>query len=130
MIQLHVDDKLVFDSRVESTALLGLSAQLGLNKGGAATIILPPGHAAYEAFISYRSIVTIHRDGVLLFRGRALYPTDDFQLQRTITCEGERCFLRDGIHRPYKYADTPGAIFQEVIGLYNAQVESDRKSVV
>lgn len=130
MIQLHVDDKLVFDSRVESTALLGLSAQLGLNKGGAATIILPPGHAAYEAFISYRSIVTIHRDGVLRFRGRALYPTDDFNLIRTITCEGERCFLRDGIHRPYKYSDTPRAIFQAIIGLYNAQVEAFKQFVV
>lgn len=130
MIQLYVDDQLVYDSRIKSTALLGLSAQLGLNKGGAATIVLPPNHPAYNSFISYRSVVTIYRDGVLRFRGRALYPTDDFKLVRTITCEGERCFLRDGIHRPYVYADPPAAIFREVIGLYNAQVESFKQFVV
>lgn len=130
MIQLYVDDKLVYDSRVKETALLGLKAQLGLNKGGAATIILPPEHPAYNDFVSYRSIVTIYRDGVLRFRGRVLYPTDDFQLTRTITCEGERCFLRDGIHRPYTYNDTPANIFTQIIGLYNAQVESFKHFVV
>ncbi len=130
MIQLYADDLLVYDSRDESTAIKGLKAQIGLNKGGAASIILPPGHHAYNAFTSYRSVVTIYRDGVLRFRGRALYPTDDFTLTRTITCEGERCFLRDGIHRPYTYTDTPKNIFTQVIGLYNAQVEAFKQFVV
>ncbi len=130
MIQLYVDDTLAYDSRVEATALLGLKAQLGLNKGGAATIVLPPEHPSYNDFVSYRSIVTIYRDGVLRFRGRALYPTDDFSLTRTITCEGERCFLRDGIHRPYTYNDTPANIFTTVVGLYNAQVEAFKQFVV
>lgn len=130
MIQLYVDDNLVYDSRVKTTALLGLKAQLGLNKGGAATITLPPEHPYYNSFISYRSVVSIYRDGVLYFRGRALYPTDDFKLIRTITCEGERCFLRDGIHRPYSYNDTPANIFNDVIGLYNTQVEAFKQFVV
>lgn len=130
MIQLYVDDELVYDSRVKETALLGLTAQLGLNKGGAATIVLPPNHPAYNKFMSYRSLVTIYRDGKLRFRGRALYPSDDFNLTRTITCEGERCFLRDGIHRPHTYNDTPKNIFTQVIGLYNAQVEAFKQFVV
>ena len=130
MIQLYVDDKLVYDSRIKETAILGLKAQLGLNKGGAATITLPPTHPAYNDFISYKSLVTIYRDGVLRFRGRALYPSDDFNLTRTITCEGERCFLRDGIHRPYIYNDTPAHIFAAVIGLYNAQVEEFKQFAV
>lgn len=65
MIQLYVDGVCIYDSRVKETALLGLKAQLGLNKGGAATFILPPGHPAYSyfnngttnGFNSYRSIV-------------------------------------------------------------------------
>ncbi len=130
MIQLYVDDVLAYDSRLKETALLGLTAQLGMNKGGAATIVLPPTHPAYNDFISYRSVVTIYRDGALRFRGRALYPADDFALTRTITCEGERCFLRDGIHRPYQYTDTPANIFRTVLGLYNAQVEAFKQFVV
>ena len=130
MLQLYADGELIYDSRMKSTALLGLRAQLGLNKGGAATIILPPDHPYYNSFTSYRTVVEIYRDRVLRFRGRALYPTDDFMLNRTITCEGERCFLRDGIHRPYKYNDTPERIFKTVVGLYNAQVEAFKQFVV
>lgn len=129
MIQLYADDALVYDSRLREYALLGLKAQLGINKGGTATITMPPEHPAYNAFTSYRTVVTIYRDGVLRFRGRALYPHDDFLLRRTITCEGERCFLRDGVHRPYAYTDTPENIFRHIIGLYNAQVEEFKQFV-
>lgn len=130
MIQLYVDGTLAYDSRIKTTAVLGLKAQLGLNKGGAATIVLPPDHPAYNSFTSYRSVVEIYRDEVLRFRGRALYPTDDFTLKRTITCEGERCFLRDGVHRPYTYNASPHSIFNTVINLYNAQVEAFKQFVV
>lgn len=130
MIQMYLDDRLVYDSRVKETALLGLTAQLGLNKGGVATIVLPPTHPAYNDFVSYRSVVEIYQDERLRFRGRALYSSDDFNLTRTLTCEGERCFLRDGIHRPHTYNDTPANIFAEVIGRYNAQVEAFKQFVV
>lgn len=130
MIQVYADDALVYDSRVSDLALLGLEVTRGLNKGGAAMLTMPPHHAAYSSFTSYRTVVEIYRDKRLLFRGRALYPTDDFQLRRTITCEGERCFLRDGIMRPYAYQDDPATIFAEIIELYNAQVEAFKQFVV
>ena len=130
MLKLYVDNKLIYDTRYPSGAVLGLTAQIGLNKGGAATIVIPPSHPNYNIFVNYKSVVTIYRDGVLRFRGRVLYPTDDFNLIRTITCEGERCFLRDGIHRPYSYQDTPANIFSTMMGLYNAQVESFKQFVV
>ena len=127
MIQVYADDITVYNSRLNGHALLALKATAGVNKGGTAEITMPPGHPAYDAFTSYRSIVTIHRDNELLFRGRALYPTDDFYGSRTITCEGERCFLRDGVMRPYLYQDAPAVIFADVIGIYNAQVEEPKQ---
>jgi hypothetical protein len=74
--------------------------------------------------------VEIYRDGVLQFRGRALYPTDDFYNRRTITCEGERNFLHDGVCRPYIYQDGPAAIFAQVVQLYNAQVDPFKQFAV
>lgn len=130
MIQVYADKSLVYDSRLEDHGLLGLTVTTGLNKGGTASIVMPPRHPAYNIFSSYKTIVTIYRDGLLLFRGRALYPTDDFYNRRTITCEGERCFLRDGVIRPYVYQDGPAAIFADVINLYNAQVGGFKRFVV
>lgn len=130
MIEVYADGLAVYDSRYADTALLGLKATAGLNKGGTAEITMPPGHGSYNSFTSYRSIVEVYRDQLLLFRGRALYPTDDFYGRRTITCEGERCFLRDAVMRPYLYQAAPAEIFADVIGIYNAQVEADKQFLV
>ena len=130
MIQVHADGLTAYDNRLSVYELLKLNVTAGLNKGGTAEITMPPGHPAYDSFTSYRTIVEITRDRELLFRGRALYPADDFYNRRTITCEGERCFLRDAVMRPYLYQDTPAAIFADVIGIYNSQVEEPKQFLV
>ena len=130
MIQVYADGALIYDSRLEDYSLLGLTVTAGLNKGGTASIVMPPNHPAYNVFTSYKTVVEIFRDDLLLFRGRALYPSDDYYNRRTITCEGERCFLRDGVLRPYVYQDDPAAIFADVIGQYNAQVDPFKQFVI
>ena len=123
LLQVYADDQLVYDNR-HDYQLIDLESTKGLNKAGTATIVMPPNHPAYNVFTSHKTVVTIYKDKKLNWRGRALYPTDNFLKQRTITCEGERCFLRDGTMRPYLYQDVPQAIFEQVIALYNAQVEA------
>ena len=51
MIQAYADGELFYDSRLEEYALLGLTATVGLNKGGTASIVLPPHHPAYNRFV-------------------------------------------------------------------------------
>lgn len=127
MIEVYADGVTVYDSRLNDYVLRGLEVTTGVNKGGTAKLTMSSGHPAYDSFINYRTIVEVYRGAELLFRGRALYPSDDFYGRRTITCEGERCFLRDAFMRPYLYQDTPAAIFADVIGLYNAQVEEPKQ---
>lgn len=123
MIQVFADDARAYDSRLESYDLIGLKITSGVNIGGTAEIVMPIGHPAYHQYISHKTIVTIYRDGDLRFRGRALYPSDTFYGQRTITCEGELCLLKDGISRPYVHQGTPANVFTAVIQEYNNQVE-------
>lgn len=123
MIQIYADGALAYDSRLEEYDLRGLKITKGLNKGGTAEITMPAEHPAYGSFIGYRTIVEIYRDAELRFRGRSLYLTDDFENTRTVVCEGELCFLQDGVSRPYLYQDTPRAIFEAVVAEYNAQVD-------
>lgn len=127
MIQIYADGALTYDSRLEDYELVGLKVTRGLNKGGTAEIVMPPYHPAYSRYTGYRTIVEIYRDGVLRFRGRALYPVDDFYNQRTVVCEGEMCFLQDAIIRPYLYETDPAAIFADVVNQYNSQVEAYKR---
>lgn len=128
MIKIYADGKLIYDSRLREPGkdytLLGLKTTTSLNKGGTAEIVMPPGHPGYSALTSHRSIVEMYRDGVLRFRGRALYPTDDWQNRRTWICEGELCLFQDAVSRPYLHQDAPAAIFAAVIQDYNSQVEA------
>ena len=127
MIHVYADGLTVYDSRLSDYALLGLKSTVALNKGGTADITMPPGHPAYNSFTSYRSIVEIHKGTEMVFRGRSLYSTDDFYNRRTITCEGERCFLRDAVMRPYQYTTDPATVFTDIITIYNAQVEAEKQ---
>lgn len=124
MIQIFADQVLTYDSRLEDYDLQGLKVTGGLNKGGTAEIVMPPSHPAYSVYQSYKTIVEIFRDGLLKFRGRALYPADNVYNQRTVVCEGEFCFFKDAVSRPYLHQDTPAAVFAAVVADYNNQVES------
>lgn len=123
MVQVFADGALIYDSRLEGYELLKLTATVSVEKAGTAELTMPPNHPAYDAFTSYRTVVTIYRNDELIFRGRALYATDDFNNNRTVVCEGERCFLRDAVMQPYLYQADPAVIFTDAIGRYNAQVE-------
>lgn len=123
MVQVYADGKPIYAPFLEGYELLKLKATPSVDKAGTAEFTLPPEHPAYNSFVEYKTVIEILRQGELLFRGRALYPTDDLYRQRTITCEGERCFLRDSILRPYLYQNTPAAIFRDLIAQHNAQVD-------
>ena len=127
MIKIYADGVLTYDSRLEAHDLQGLKYTAGLNKGGTAEIIMNPGHPAYGAYNSYKTIVEIYRDNRILFRGRSLYPIDNYYNQRTVYCEGELCFFQDAVSRPYLYQDTPAAIFAALVQEYNAQVETAKQ---
>lgn len=129
-IEVYADEQLVYDNRLEDLALLGLEVENNIKKAGMAELVMPPGHPSYNSFVAYRTVVEVYRNDALLFRGRSLHPADDFYNRRTITCEGERGFLQDGTMRPYLYQDGPAAIFADVIGRYNAQVEAFKQFVV
>lgn len=130
VVQVYADDALAYDSRLDDYSLLGLSVINAVNKAGTATIKMPPDHPAYFLFSQYKTIVTVYRGGALRFRGRVLLIQDDFYKQRTVTCEGEMCFLRDSVARPYLYQDSPANILEQVIDLHNVQVGADKQFVV
>lgn len=130
IVQVYADKALVYDNRLEGYELLALQVQAKIESGGTATLQLPPLHPAYSKFVSLKTLVEIYRDSELVFRGRALYPSDDFYGNRTITCESERCFFQDAVMRPFLYQTDPATIFRDVIGIYNAQVDDYKQFAV
>lgn len=128
MIQVTADGAVVYDSRMEDLDLAGLKITTGLNVGGSAEIILPQGHPAYDYFTDYKTNIHIYRDNARIFRGRVIFTSVNFYGQKTVTCEGELCFLRDTINRPYLWQATPRSCFVTLINAHNAQVADPEKA--
>lgn len=118
---------MIYDPNLDGYELLGLEATLGVNKAGTASIVMPASHFAYNHFLSQRTVVTIYLDGSLLFRGRVLYLEDDWDRNRTITCEGERCFFCDSVLEPYLYQTDPASIFSDIVRRHNSQVDEFKR---
>lgn len=127
MVKIYADGTPIYAPDLEGYELLGLTTTLSVEKAGTAEIVLPPDHPAYDSFVEYKTVIEIFRGDEMLFRGRALYPTDDMYRCRTITCEGERCFFRDSLLRPYLYQDTPANIFKDLVAQHNAQVDAFKR---
>lgn len=124
---VYADGETVYTPTLAGYELIDLKVTVCVDKAGTATFTMPPSHPRYNSFVSYKTIITIYRDDILLFRGRALYPEDDFYGCRTITCEGERAFFLDTVIRPYIYQDEPGVIFTDLVAQHNSQVDASKQ---
>lgn len=132
-VQVKVDGRLAYDSRLpEEMGYTMGSIRIceTLNKGGSATFILPSQHPLRDDFRAYQSEVIIYRDGKLRWRGRPLPRSCDRLNRRTITCEGELCFLQDATLRPRTITGSPSKIFTEVVNTYNGTVDNWKRFVV
>ena len=126
LVQIYSGDSLVYDNRLTDPKYTVLSAAMseGVNLGGTLTITLPRNHVLYNGFPALRTPVELRVDGNIRWRGRALPSSDDYYLTRTITCEGEMCFLHDAVMRPYLYTGAPDETFRSIMAVYNAAVDS------
>lgn len=126
-VKIFASGELAYDNQLPEEngyAMRSIRIQEGVNKGGTAMLVLPPNHKKYNCFTAMRTLVEIYRDGKLRWRGRPLPHSDDFYGNRTITCEGELCFLNDSTMRPYALKGKPRYILSKLMDAHNLAVDS------
>lgn len=132
-VKVYASGVLAYDSQLpeeKGYSMLSIRIKEGLNKGGSATLVLPSGHKLYDGFPAMVTPVEIYRDGKLRWRGRPLPHSGDFYNRRTITCEGELCFLNDATMRPYNLSGSPAELFTKLIHVYNEAVDEWKQFAV
>lgn len=129
MYTMKADGVVFYDPSSADLALQVLSpkASFGLNQAGSLTFTLLPGNAVYDSLHKLKSVVTLERDGELIFRGRVLETTTDLYNQREVYCEGELAFLLDSLVRPYNYNGKAEALFRQLVESHNEQVEEYKR---
>lgn len=66
-----------------------------LDKAGSITLKLSPSNAGYDEIKCKQGCIFVHKDGVLIWHGRAISDTYDIDGNREIICEGALNYLLD-----------------------------------
>lgn len=130
MFQVYADGALIFDSRLEEYVLAKGQLSLEVNKSGQFDFTLYRDHPYYDRIEKLLTIITVYRDGFLIYRGRVIKSVDGFYNDKTFTCEGELSFLLDSIQRAYAFTGSPEDLFTQFITTHNSQVGADKQFTV
>lgn len=93
---------------------------LELNTAGSMRFTVPYNHPAYGEVIPLSGDIEAYEDDDMLFSGRIIDVTRDFNNQKAVVCEGNLARLNDAILRPYSYTGTVAGYVTYLIGQYNA----------
>ena len=130
MYQIFADGTLIYDSRYEEYVITKGQISKEVNKSGSFVFTIYQDNPYYDRLEKLKTIITVYRNGTLLFRGRILDDTDGFYNDKTFTCEGELSFLLDSIQRPYSFTGSPEELFTQYITNHNAQVDADKQFTI
>lgn len=125
-------DVLLHDIRTDYR-LLSAKPTEGINKSSGMTFTIDPTHPHYKKLRKMHTTILVYeiysntrKD--LVFEGRILSDTEDFNKKRAVTCEGELGYLLDSIQRPATYVNvTPEQWLTQVLDNHNMQVTSDKR---
>lgn len=128
MFTVVVDGNVVYDPDLTSLGNVIFSPRLtvGLNKSGEFSFVVPSTNPYYSQIDQISSRVFVLNDGSyedVLFVGRVLNVSIDFDKKKTVNCEGAMSYLVDSMLRPYYFEGTPNDLFEYYVGRHNATVD-------
>lgn len=129
MYTIRLDGQLLHNPAMERESFTALAPRLSLdtNGNGSCSFVLPPGNRCFSMIRRRKSIITVHQDGLEIFRGRVMDDETDTYKQQSVYAEGVRSFLNDSLAAPYTFTGTAQGLLEKLITEHNAQVEEDKR---
>ncbi|MBQ5929201.1 MAG: phage tail protein [Clostridia bacterium] len=145
MYQIKCDDYILFDLRDDEYIVNNPKLKLETNKVGELTFTIYDDHPHFDKIKKLKSIIRVYQfrdsvsvDGRLIFKGRVIEDTQDFDNAKVIECESKLAMLLDSQTPPFALENgvltvggqtvagvngSPQSLFKWVIEQHNAQVE-------
>ena len=127
MYQIFLDDKLIYDTRIEELKVKNPKLDLEINKTGSLTFTILPNHPEYNSLKKLKSIIKVLKDDKVIFRGRILDDEKGLKNAKQVVCEGQLAFLLDSTQRPYEFKGNIPALFKQFLDAHNSQVGADKQ---
>jgi hypothetical protein len=128
MYTIRADGNVLYDPRVAKLAIFEGVLNREDNCADNFTFKIYSNHPMYTALCKLKTTIELYDDGELLFRGRVLNDSPDWDNGLSVTCEGELAFLADSVVRPYNWDNKGVADYlTKLLTDHNAQVEQNRQ---
>ena len=128
MYTVRLDDKKIYDARIDDLKLIEPVIELEENNAGSFSFTIQDNHPSYDDIKRRKSIIKVYEDDEIIFAGMVYEIEEDFYKNKKVYCEGELSYLNDTIQRPAEYHDmTVRGLLETYIENHNAQVEPEKQ---
>lgn len=128
MYTVRLDDKKIYDARIDDLTLIEPAIELEENNAGSFSFTIQNNHPSYNDIKRRKSIIKVYEDDEIIFAGMVYEIEEDFYKNKKVYCEGELSYLNDTIQRPAEYHDmTVRGLLETYIENHNAQVEPEKQ---
>ncbi len=128
MYTVKLDDKKIYDARIDDLTLIEPAIELEENNAGSFSFTIQNNHPSYDDIKRRKSIIKVYEDDEIIFAGMVYEIEEDFYKNKKVYCEGELSYLNDTIQRPAEYHDmTVRGLLETYIENHNAQVEPEKQ---
>lgn len=127
MYTAKCDGALLYDPRVDELQIPEARLDLEVNKTGSFSFSIPKAHPMYSQVKKLKSVIEVFQDDTLIFRGRALRDTADWDMTRAIECEGDLAFFNDSVMRAYSFTGAISDYLSLLIDSHNSQVAAEKQ---
>lgn len=128
MYKIFCDNKLICDSRIDTSIVINPVVTLEMNTAGTFTFTFPATHDYINYINRMSSVIRVERDDELIFQGFCVSEKTDMFGNKAVSCEGELSYFNDSVLRPAKYqGETVLSLLTKYITQHNAQVEERKR---
>jgi len=127
MYEVKLDDGYFYYPDDEKYVIYRPELNLQLNDAGYFECDIPTSNPRYNDIVVRKSIVTVYKNGEMIFRGEVRESEIDLYGQKHIYAIGELAFLNDSIQPQARYQTTPLSMFTSLINQHNSQVEQAKR---
>lgn len=101
--RIYSDDYLIYDSDNQNYQVGEPKLTQELNKVDSLTFKIYPNHVNFDRVKKLESVITLFKENELIFKGRVLNDSQDFNNIKDVTCEGYLGYLFDSVIRPFDF---------------------------
>lgn len=130
MYRVTCNDYTLYDYRTEDYELINPKLKLEANKVNELSFKIYDNHPNFKQITKLKSIVKVYQKDKLIFRGRVLEDTQDFDNAKQVDVECQLAFLLDSVYRPFDLTNQEVSVKQfltDLIDNHNSQVQDFQK---